>query len=144
MNASDFPSVVPISGQHWAAHWLVKRPGGNYAYDIALAMSADGGKNWTSSNGPANQWANGINARTGDSNDAIPVFCLTIDPHDADILWAGTQHRRGVFRSGDGGATWSRRENGIVEDPPEVEGSFAGCPEHATAHRHSSNSSCRP
>ena len=47
VNSSDFPSVVPISAQHWAAHWLVKRPGGNYAYDIALAMSADGGNSWT-------------------------------------------------------------------------------------------------
>lgn len=47
VNASDFPSVVPISAQQWAAHWLVKRPGGNYAYDVALAISADGGKNWT-------------------------------------------------------------------------------------------------
>ena len=33
VNRADFPSVVPISVEHWAAHWLVKRPGGTYAYD---------------------------------------------------------------------------------------------------------------
>ncbi len=47
INTADFPSVVPISAQQWAAHWLVKRPGGNYAYDIALALSADDGNTWT-------------------------------------------------------------------------------------------------
>ena len=47
INSSDFPSVVPISAQNWAAHWLVKRPGGTYAYDIALSTSNDGGKHWT-------------------------------------------------------------------------------------------------
>jgi hypothetical protein len=52
VNSSDFPSVVPISAQHWAAHWLVKRPGGTYSYDIALSTSADGGKNWTAPTTP--------------------------------------------------------------------------------------------
>jgi hypothetical protein len=46
VNSADFPSVVPISAQNWAAHWLVKRSGGTYAYDIALATSNDGGKYW--------------------------------------------------------------------------------------------------
>lgn len=47
VNSADFPSVVPIASEYWAAHWLVKRPGGTYAYDIALAMSADRGKHWS-------------------------------------------------------------------------------------------------
>lgn len=47
VNWADFPSVVPITAQRWAAHWLVKRPGGTYSYDIALATSADGGQTWT-------------------------------------------------------------------------------------------------
>ena len=46
VNWADFPSVVPITAQQWVAHWLVKRPGGTYSYDIALSTSADGGTNW--------------------------------------------------------------------------------------------------
>ena len=46
INRADFPSVVPINAEHWAAHWLVKRPGGSYAYDIAVAISADRGARW--------------------------------------------------------------------------------------------------
>jgi hypothetical protein len=46
VNWADFPSVVPITADQWAAHWLVKRPGGTYSYDIALSTSADGGASW--------------------------------------------------------------------------------------------------
>ena len=28
VNWADFPSVVPITSNLWAAHWLAKRPGG--------------------------------------------------------------------------------------------------------------------
>jgi len=47
VNWADFPSVVPITAQQWAAHWLVKQPGGTYAYNIALSTSADGGTSWS-------------------------------------------------------------------------------------------------
>lgn len=47
VNWADFPSVEPISGNRWAAHWLVKRPGGTYAYDVAVALSADSGASWS-------------------------------------------------------------------------------------------------
>jgi len=46
VNWADFPAVVPIDAMHWSAHWLVKRPGGDYAYDIALSVSADSGASW--------------------------------------------------------------------------------------------------
>jgi len=46
VNWADFPSVVPITTQQWAAHWLVKQPGGTYSYNIALSTSADGGASW--------------------------------------------------------------------------------------------------
>jgi len=48
VNWADFPSVVPITAQQWAAHWLVKQPGGTYSYNIALSTSADGGASWAS------------------------------------------------------------------------------------------------
>ncbi len=47
VNWADFPSVEPIAGNRWAAHWLVKRPGGTYAYDVAIALSEDRGATWS-------------------------------------------------------------------------------------------------
>ena len=71
-------------------------------------LSTDGGRTWTASN-------TGITTRTGQSGDAIPVFCLAMDPNNSDVVWAGTQNARGIFRSVDGGKTWTQRTNGIVE-----------------------------
>lgn len=47
VNWADFPSVVPISASLWAAHWLVRREAGGYAYDIHAAFSEDAGKSWS-------------------------------------------------------------------------------------------------
>jgi photosystem II stability/assembly factor-like uncharacterized protein len=70
--------------------------------------SLDGGINWFPS-------SEGITTRTGATGDAIPIFCLTIDPNDNDIVWAGTQNTRGIFKSVDGGSTWTKMDRGIVE-----------------------------
>ena len=70
--------------------------------------SRDGGQNWFPSN-------DGITIRTGSSGDAIPVFSLTIDPNDPDIVWAGTQFERGIFKSTDGGHTWIEMDKGVLE-----------------------------
>jgi photosystem II stability/assembly factor-like uncharacterized protein len=71
-------------------------------------VSNDGGQTWL----PSNQ---GITTRTGSSGDAIPVFCLTIDPSNHAIVWAGTQFQRGIFKSTDGGAIWTKMDKGVVE-----------------------------
>ena len=34
INWADFPSVVPVAGHTWAAHWLQQKPGDVYAYDV--------------------------------------------------------------------------------------------------------------
>lgn len=47
VNWADFPSVEPIDNATWAAHWLVKRPGGTYAYDVTMAISQDSGDTWS-------------------------------------------------------------------------------------------------
>ena len=47
VNWADFPAVVPISNSRWAAHWLVRREAGGYAYDIHAAISADSGNSWS-------------------------------------------------------------------------------------------------
>ncbi|MEM9383457.1 MAG: exo-alpha-sialidase [Pseudomonadota bacterium] len=48
VNWADFPSVVPIDDQGlWAAHWLQRRPGGRYSYDVYLSLSQDAGHTWS-------------------------------------------------------------------------------------------------
>ncbi|TDJ14465.1 MAG: exo-alpha-sialidase, partial [Gammaproteobacteria bacterium] len=47
VNWADFPSVVPIAESWWAAHWLVRREAGGYAYDIHAAFSSDSGNSWS-------------------------------------------------------------------------------------------------
>ena len=47
VNWADFPSVVPVSESWWAAHWLVRREAGGYAYDIHAVFSNDSGNSWS-------------------------------------------------------------------------------------------------
>lgn len=46
VNWADFPSVVAVSDTLWAAHWLQKRPGGTYSYDVSVALSTNQGRSW--------------------------------------------------------------------------------------------------
>jgi len=62
--------------------------------------SDDGGATWTATN-------NGINARTGTSGDAIPVFSLTVDPNNPQIVWAGLKDVSGAYKSTNGGKDWA-------------------------------------
>jgi hypothetical protein len=52
VNWADFPSVVPMSGRIWAAHWLQQRPGDVYAYDVRIAVSSHGGRRWSAPMSP--------------------------------------------------------------------------------------------
>jgi hypothetical protein len=47
VNWADFPSLMVADEQFMAAHWLAKRPGGTYAYDVIMSVSADNGQTWT-------------------------------------------------------------------------------------------------
>lgn len=47
VNWADLPSVEPISEDLWIAHWLQMAPDSYASYNIAYAMSHDGGRNWT-------------------------------------------------------------------------------------------------
>ncbi|HYE84384.1 MAG TPA: family 16 glycoside hydrolase [Clostridia bacterium] len=70
--------------------------------------STNGGKTWSASN-------QGIIARGGSSEDTIPIFCVTIDPNNPDIIWSGTQTMRGIYKSTDCGSSWSKMDNGVTE-----------------------------
>jgi photosystem II stability/assembly factor-like uncharacterized protein len=94
-------------------------------------VSSDGGATWHASN-------EGIFARTGSSGDAIPIFSLTIDPQNHDVIWAGAQGMRGIFRSSDAGKTWVQKDKGVRElhgisfrgftvDPSDPNTVYAAC-----------------
>ena len=70
--------------------------------------SFDKGTTWTQRN-------QGITTRTGPSRDGIPVFSLTIDPNNPNIVWAGTQSAKGIYKSIDGGETWVKKDKGVIE-----------------------------
>ena len=115
-------STDSLAGQTWTR---LGGPLGGLGYDIRMQpdnpdvmyvtdawsgvhKSTDGGKTWF----PSNQ---GIDLTTGPSGDAIPVFCLTVDPNNYDTLWVGLQELGAVYQSIDGGASWQRRSTGMLE-----------------------------
>jgi photosystem II stability/assembly factor-like uncharacterized protein len=69
-----------------------------------IFKSTDGGKNWN----PVNE---GIETIPGLGKR---VFCATIDPHDYQTIWIGTQLNAQIYRSVNGGQTWERRDTGII------------------------------
>ena len=52
VNWADFPSVVHLGQGRMAAHWLQKVTGGVYAYHVQVAVSGDGGEQWSPPTAP--------------------------------------------------------------------------------------------
>jgi len=100
----------PLGGLGYDVRMHPENPDVMFVTDAFAGVfkSTDGGKTWFPSN-------TGITTRGGASGDAIPIFCLTIDPNNPDTVWTGTQNVRGIFKSVDGGQTWVEKTNGIVE-----------------------------
>ena len=55
----------------------------------------------------------GANIWTSYGPEGGSVSCLAIDPSQTSILYVGTVYS-GIFRSADGGATWSPADNGLT------------------------------
>lgn len=85
VNWADFPSVIPVAGNLWAAHWLARRPEGGYAYDVAMALSTDGGESWNDALSPHTDgtptehgfvtlfpWRDGVGAVWLDGREMVP------------------------------------------------------------------------
>ncbi len=100
----------PIGGLGYDIRMRPSDPSRMYVTDAYAGVfrSEDYGRTWAPSNA-------GIAARVGASGEAIPVFCLTVDPNRPDTIWIGTQSVRGVYRSDDGGKLWLEKVRGIVE-----------------------------
>jgi PKD repeat protein len=87
----QFSSILfdpSVPGRVYLGHF----PGGFF-------ISEDNGHTWKDSS-------------LGLGNDGI--FSLTMDPHDRNVIWAGTYN--GVSKSADGGRTWILKSNGM---PPQ-------------------------
>ena len=100
----------PLGGLGYDIRMDPRNPDVMYVTDAYAGVfkSVDSGKTWFPSN-------NGIDMKQGFSGDAVPVFCLTIDPNHPDTVWIGLQELGGVYRSDDAGETWTLKVNGIKE-----------------------------
>ncbi len=47
VNWADLPSVTPLDGDHWAAHWLEMAGSLTYSYHVVMAQSFDGARTWS-------------------------------------------------------------------------------------------------
>lgn len=121
--APSAQEVSPLADQTWVK---LGGPIGGLGYDIRMRpdnpdimyvtdanagvyFSDNGGKTWEARN-------EGINMRLGATGDIVPVFSLTIDPNNPNIIWVGLQGLSGIYRSIDGGLSWEKRTTGIVEN----------------------------
>jgi photosystem II stability/assembly factor-like uncharacterized protein len=95
----------PIGGLGYDVRFYANGPRGKKVMFVTdnysgVNKSVDGGENWFASN-------TGIVSRAGESQDAIPVFSLTVDPNDPHIVWAGLKDKKGLYKSADAGETWT-------------------------------------
>ncbi|MDH3943376.1 MAG: hypothetical protein OEV06_04695, partial [Anaerolineae bacterium] len=88
--------------------WLVTD---NFA---GVHVSTDNGLTWQPSN-------TGISGQLGPTSDWRPVFSLTIDPHNPDTVWVGTDKTGRIYKSTDGGLTWTQKDNGVITQTSEYD-----------------------
>ena len=100
----------PLGGLGYDIRMRPDNPDLMYVTDAQAGAhrSVNGGQTWT----PINE---GILDRGGPSADTIPVFSLTIDPNNPEIVWVGFDGITAVYRSADGGGSWEKRITGITE-----------------------------
>lgn len=105
-----------------AASWVrLGGPPGGLGYDIrykfndpdtwyvtdaytGFFISYDRGLTWE----PSNERIDPLEGTT-----IIPVFSATVDPHNPDVIWIGTQFSGHVYKSTDGGLSWTQMDNGV-------------------------------
>jgi photosystem II stability/assembly factor-like uncharacterized protein len=116
--AAPEPTAAPA---HQPGAWIrLGGPPGGLGYDIRMRpdnpdimfvtdafagihRSSDGGQTWE----PVNS---GIPSFTG---GIYPIFSATIDPHNPQAIWIGTQTTGHIYLSENGGESWQARDTGI-------------------------------
>lgn len=86
--------------------------------NAGVHISTDDGLTWYQSN-------TGIDTASGATGDSVPIFSLTVDPHNPEILWAGTDQNGRIYKSIDGGSTWEAKDQGVIHEH-EILLSFRG------------------
>jgi photosystem II stability/assembly factor-like uncharacterized protein len=117
------PPVSPVGAPAYqAATWARQGgPPGGLGYDIrykfddpdtwyvtdaykGLFFSHDRGLTWE----PSNEEIDRLEGTT-----IVPIFSATVDPHNPDIVWIGTQFSGHIYKSTNGGLTWTQMDNGV-------------------------------
>lgn len=98
----------PPGGLGYDIRYNFDNPDTWYATDNygGVHISQDNGITWHQGN-------EGIPPQSGPSGDAIPIFCLTVDPNDPQILWSGTDMTGHIYKSTDGGKSWVQKDHGV-------------------------------
>ena len=118
VNWADFPSVVPIDDDTWAAHWLVRSGDATYAYDVVMSVSTDAGQAWSS---PVSPHSDGTPTEHGFVSlfpwrgDIGAVWLdgrKTINEYDAQNPTASGMTLRGAVMQRDG----SLRQESLIDD----------------------------
>lgn len=101
----------PLGGLGYDVRMHPKNKNIMYVSDAwaGVFKSTNYGKTWF----PINK---GISVKRGLTNDALPVFCCTIDPHCPDTVWVGMKDQRGIFKSTNGGLSWTKMDTGVLEN----------------------------
>ena len=116
VNWADFPSVVPVYGRVWGAHWLQQRPGDVYAYDVRIVVSSDAGSAWSAPMSPHDDG-------TPTEHGFVSLFGLG---ESLQAVWLDGRHTSGEHDHEDGAAgAMTLRSASIGDDArlhePDVE-----------------------
>jgi photosystem II stability/assembly factor-like uncharacterized protein len=101
----------PPGGLGYDIRYKFDDPSTWYVTDASAGVhiSTDNGLTWHQSN-------QGIDTVGGAAGDGVPVFSLTIDPHNTDIIWIGTDLTGDIYKSIDGGQNWVKKSTGIIHE----------------------------
>jgi len=118
--------IVKVDMQPQEAQWVrTGGPWGGIGYDVRIDpinpdiiyVTDQWAGNHKSTNGGVTWYPNnsGIATVFGSTGQSTPIFCLTIDINNPDIVWCGTFQQTGIYRSTDAGEHWEKKVNGIPE-----------------------------
>jgi hypothetical protein len=77
VNYADRPSVVPLTAELWAAHWLELRAAWGYAYDVKVVLSTDAGRSWSAP----------ITPHTDDTDTQHGFVSMYASGNNVGLLW---------------------------------------------------------